>query len=74
MNREQIAAQIRTDTTALLNATGAHIAIGIVLGSEGGVSECSHHMEPDDAAFLMRTIVEAVRVALSTINNRSPEH
>lgn len=70
MNREAIAAQIRTDTTALLKATDAHIAIGIVLGADGGVSECSHVMDPDDAAFLMRTVTEAVRVALSTINTR----
>lgn len=70
MTREEIAAQIRTDTTALLKATDAHIAIGIVLGADGGVSECSHVMAEDDAAFLMQTVTQAVRVALSTINNR----
>lgn len=68
MDREHIAARIRTDTTALLKASDAHIVIGIVLGADGGVSECSHVMRPDQAAYLMAEVTRAARVALVEIN------
>lgn len=68
MNREKVAAQIRKDTASLVKMADAHIAVGMVLGSEGGVSECSHVMDPANAAYFMRTVTEAARGALALIN------
>lgn len=68
MKREEIAAMIRFDTERQMKRTGAHIAVGLVLGSDGSVSECSHLMEPEQAAHLMRAVTHAARIALVEIN------
>lgn len=72
MTREAIAAQLRADTYALLKRCDAHIVVGMTIGADGGVSECSSVMDDGQTAFMMHRLTEAGRAAIAAINAGGP--
>ena len=72
MTREAIAAQLRADTYALMKRCDAHIVVGMTIGADGGVSECSSVMTDEQTAYLMHRLTLAGRAAIAAINAGGP--
>ena len=68
MTRNEIAARIRTESQALLKATDAHIVVTVVIGADGGVTECSSAMDTQQTAHIVRSLTIAGRLAIADIN------